>query len=138
MGRFHPIAGVAFALLLDGCAIDQAGCRPGDPGVGQVVELFFGLSRPGGREISEAEWRDFAATGIAPVLPAGFTVLDGRGHWLNPDTAAAVDEGTKLLIVVFPECQVDDAALTRITDAYKRRFEQSSVLRLDGKARIAF
>ncbi len=125
-------------MLLGGCAIDQAVCRPGDPGIGQVVELFFGLSRPGGREVSEAEWRDFAATGIVPALPAGFTVLDGRGHWRDPDTAGAVDEGAKLLIVVFPECRVDDAALTHIVDAYKQRFEQSSVLRLDSTARIAF
>jgi hypothetical protein len=93
-----------------------------------VAELFFGRNVPGHGSVSEREWADFAAQVITRHLPDGFTVHDGAGQWLNPQTGTIVREPTKVLTVASDKPRPDlKERLTTIIDAYRGRFRQQSV-----------
>ena len=44
-------------------------------------ELYFGLTKPGGEPVSEAEWQEFVSAVITPRFREGLTVLDGWGSF---------------------------------------------------------
>jgi hypothetical protein len=83
------------------------------------TELLFGLSRPGGDVVTDAQWQEFVDRNIAPRFPAGFTVVE-----------AAVRERSKILILVYPSSPEADAAVEHISADYKKLFEQEEVLRV--------
>ena len=93
-----------------------------------VAELFFGRNVPGRAPVSDAEWADFAARVITRNLPDGFTVHDGAGQWLNPQTGNITRERTKILTVASDKPRPDfKDRLSAIIDAYRSRFRQQSV-----------
>jgi hypothetical protein len=136
----------AGALLLAACSAtapsprldgtDTAPCSGGRQRMTRI-ELYFGLSRPGGT-VSDAEFRAFVDSQVTPRFPDGLTVLAGSGQWRDARGVLHV-EGSKLLIVMVAanEAQVD-AKIEAIRDEYRRRFEQQSVLRADGSACVSF
>ena len=90
--------------------------------------MFFGRSRPGGGTVSDEEWSDFLAAEVTPRFPDGLTVLDGAGQWR--DGAGAIGrEGAKLLIVLAAPGAEAVRRTKEIAEAYKRAFDQQSVLR---------
>jgi hypothetical protein len=129
------------AGLLAGCAAapPQFLCSPAETEAGCAVatQLFFGLSRPDGGVVSEAEWRQFLADTVTPRFPAGFTVLAAEGQWRADGSATIMRESARILLVVHRP-GADDAAIAALIDAYKARFRQDSVLRLDSKAIARF
>lgn len=92
-----------------------------------VAELFFGRSIKGRGPLSDAEWAKFAADTITPNFPDGFTVFDGDGQWLNPQTGHIGREQTKILLVAVKRSADLAGRLTTVIDAYKTRFHQQSV-----------
>jgi hypothetical protein len=114
-------------------------CRPAETQAGCAIatQLFFGLSRPDGGVVSEAEWRAFLADTVTPRFPAGFTVVAAEEQWRDEASAAILRETSRILLIVHPEGE-GEAALAALTDAYKTRFRQQSVLRLDTKALARF
>jgi hypothetical protein len=137
-------------LLAGGLAM--AGCAAAPPplctaqealaGCAIATQLFFGLSRPDGGTVSEAEWQAFLADTVTPRFPAGFTILAAEGQWRDEDQwrdgkAAMQRESSRILLVVHP-AGADEPALAALIDAYKTRFRQQSVLRLDTKAIARF
>ena len=133
----------AFLLagLLAGCAAAPPGslCSPAEIEAGCAIatQLFFGLSRPDGGVVSEADWREFLADTVTPRFPAGFTILAAEGQWRAEGSPTIMRESSRILLVVHPP-GVDDAAIAGLIDAYKTRFRQDSVLRLDSKAIARF
>jgi hypothetical protein len=128
------------AGLLAGCAAAPPPlCSPVETQAGCAVatQLFFGLSRPDGGIVSDAEWRDFLADTVTPRFPAGFTILAAEGQWRADDTAAIMRESSRVLLIVH-QAGADDAAIAALIGAYKTRFRQESVLRLDSKAIARF
>jgi hypothetical protein len=93
------------------------------------TELLFGLSRPGGDVVTDAQWQEFVDRNIAPRFPAGFTVVDASGHYLSHDRTP-VRERSKILILVYPSSPEADAAVEHISADYKKLFEQEEVLRV--------
>jgi hypothetical protein len=99
------------------------------------TELFFGCSRKNGPDITESEFQEFIDEFVTPRFPSGFTVIDGRGQWREND-GSITKERAKILIVVYKRNhrKTIGATLEEIRSEYKRRFQQSSVLRIDTRA----
>jgi hypothetical protein len=93
-----------------------------------TAQLFFGRDIKGRSPLTDQEWEDFEADTISKQLPEGFTVFDGQGEWLNPQTKAIVHEKTKILLVTAPSSPALQKKLSAIIEAYKGRFNQQSVL----------
>ena len=137
--RFFPalLLCASVALALYGC------CHHDDPGCASVTaaaasapaatetfvktELYFGLSKPGGL-ISEDEWVRFVDQHITPSFSDGLTVLDAKGQWKN-QAGQITKESTKLVILIHKPSHENDSAIDAIISAYKKLFQQESVLR---------
>jgi hypothetical protein len=140
----RPTVGTVLALTLLLGTLLLAGC--GDSPVAPVAqpvaaqgsqpefgwmrtELFFGLTTPDGT-VSDEDWEEFVRDFVTPRLEEGFTVLDGYGQWLPPGGSLA-KERSKILVFVHRVNGTYGAAIEEVRSEYKRRFKQSSVLRVD-------
>lgn len=101
------------------------------------VELLFGATRADGSAITPKEWDEFLATEVTPRFPAGLTELSGRGQWRRPDGAIARVPTVVLLIWYSPGVGAE-ASIEAIRGAYKQRFAQMSVMRVDGADCVSF
>jgi len=101
------------------------------------TELYFGRSMPGGGGVSEEAWAAFVAEEITPRFSDGLTVEDAHGQYLNNE-GELVHERTKVVTLIHrdtPQARID---LLNIIFAYKRRFEQESVLRVTQGVWVSF
>lgn len=94
--------------------------------------LYFGTNTPNGR-VSHSDWDKFMAREITPRLP-GFTEWFGLGHWKGKEERTHIvkilhDRGNE------PE---SEKAIAEIVEAYKRIFQQESVLRTSSKVEAQF
>jgi hypothetical protein len=112
-----------------------AGCANAPPRDRQSVmtTLYFGLTRPGGTVIADAEWQSFVEQEVVPRFPAGFTVLNGEGAWREQQQT--IREPTRLIVVIRRGTAELDAAIDALRAAYCRRFNQESVMRVDQDVR---
>lgn len=130
----RSVATIAAVLAVFGCAGVPApeaarACRLGDAMV--ETQLFFGLSKPQGGTVSERDWRAFVTAEIAPRFPEGFSVLDGAGFWRDAASAKTISEKSKVVVRMHAEGADADAAIAAIVAAYKTRFQQDAVMRVD-------
>jgi hypothetical protein len=100
------------------------------------TELFFGLSRPGG-VVTEEEFQTFLDTEVTSRFPDGLTLLSGKGQFKN-SAGTIVQEGSKLLILIYPFSTQSNAAVEEIRTQYKASFQQESVLRTDERSCVSF
>ena len=119
-------------LLLSGCA---AAC-PDGMAPGTATTLYFGAARRGAPDVGEADWRAFLADIAVPRLP-GMTVTDGFGHYREKDGTAA-SERTRVLTTAHHGRPEETRAIAEVVAAYKRRFDQWGVGRLDQPACMDF
>ena len=101
------------------------------------TELFFGLSRDQGPDITEQEFQDFIDTDVTPLFPDGLTLLTGRGQWANA-YGSITQEETKLLILFYRFSEAGNQAVEEIRQSYVDLFQQESVLRVDEQACVSF
>ena len=101
------------------------------------IELYFGLSRPGGT-VSDAEFRSFVEAQVTPRFPDGLTLLAGSGQWRDASGVLHVEASKLLILLVSPNDPQVDTKINAIRDDYRRRFEQQSVLRADSSACVSF
>ncbi|HVL24159.1 MAG TPA: DUF3574 domain-containing protein [Thermomicrobiales bacterium] len=97
-------------------------------------ELYFGTSMPDGSMIPESEWRAFLDEEITPRFPAGLTVLEGYGQFLN--SRGVIKKETSIVLIIFYPADTvaeSSASLEEIRDAYETKFDQESVLRADSE-----
>jgi len=87
-----------------------------------VADLLFGRTH-----VSEASFARFLAAEVTPRFPDGFTVIDARGQWRNPDSRKISRERSKVLMIAMPPGADNDERLQKIIEAYKVRFKQQSV-----------
>ena len=141
MSCFHPLAvwprafASVAALVLAGCAgIGSNFCTPG---LQRMVEaqLFFGRNIAGRGMVSDDEWQRFLDEEVTPRFPAGFSVADIDGQYRNAGGTIA-RERSKQLLIVGPGGE--EIKLDAIRDAYKRRFNQESVLLVESPVCAAF
>lgn len=103
----------------------------------QKTELFFGLSRPNGLRITTKEWVKFSSKEITPRFPQGFTTMNGVGQW-RMENGKIAHENTKILLVLHENTEYSERAFTKIIAAYKKQFNQESVLRITSAADVQF
>jgi hypothetical protein len=124
----------------------SGGKAAGDPGFceetlhGQTwarTELYFGLSRSGGPDITDDEFRDFLDREVTPRFPDGLTLLTGDGQFRG-SSGFIVRERSKLLILFYPWNPGRNRAVERIRTLYKREFDQEAVLRVDSTSCVSF
>jgi hypothetical protein len=100
-------------------------------------ELYFGLSKPAGGAVSEAEWQLFLNDVITPRFPAGLTVVAANGQYLS-SSSELTKENTKLVILIYENSPKKNQMIAQIIEAYKRIFHQESVLRVTSSVRVSF
>ena len=100
------------------------------------TELYFGLSIPGGKLVSDDEWENFLEV-VTVRFPRGFTVVDARGQYMQMDDEV-IKEPSKILIILYPasERTASRRKIEEIRRAYVKQFKQESVLRLDYPAAV--
>jgi Protein of unknown function (DUF3574) len=99
------------------------------PGHNSLVRdgLYFGLTEPSGRQITDDEWEGFLSRTVTPAFPAGFTVLSARGQWRGND-GTVVKEPSRLLVLFHPPSAVSDDSIRAIISRYRTDFHQERVL----------
>jgi hypothetical protein len=142
---------LVFLALLSGCAHveerqrsataaaaagTQAPCRLG-ANRWVRTELYFGLSRPDGSLIEEEDFRRFLDSEVTPRFRSGFTVIDARGQFLS-ETGALVRESSKVLVLLYSPDEGSNTSVEDIRKAYRTRFQQESVLRVDAAECVSF
>ena len=100
-------------------------------------ELYFGRNISGGGEVSRKDFDKFLAEVITPRFPDGLTVLNARGQFLN-SSGEVERERTVVLILLYPvsDRKEKNTRIEEIRAAYKVRFQQQSVLRVDDPAPV--
>jgi Protein of unknown function (DUF3574) len=101
------------------------------------LEMLFGTSRSGGASVTEEEWTRFLDTEVTPRFPAGLTVLRGPGQWRSSDGRLA-KEHSNILVIWHEPTRGTDADIEAIRSAYKQRFDQESVMRVDSISCVSF
>ena len=100
-------------------------------------ELFMGRSAGAGEIVDDAAWDTFLQDTVTPRFPAGLTVLDGRGQWRD-STGTIQRKRSKLLIILAPPGEEGLRLIEEVSEEYKQRFSQESVLRVVSPACVAF
>jgi Protein of unknown function (DUF3574) len=134
-GRLQNIL-VGAVLLL---AMLHAGCRTANihsPTSMVRTELFFGLSRPSGPNISDAEFAAFLDEIVTPLFPDGYTVVPAEGRWRG--AGGTIREASRMLVILHPQGAEFDAKIEQIRASYKSRFKQEAVLRADEMQTVSF
>jgi hypothetical protein len=102
------------------------------------TELYFGSERPDGSEVTEEELQRFVDDEVTPKFPDGLTLLTGEGQFRD-SSGEIVEEHSYVLILLYPpnDKEANDE-IEEIREAYKRAFEQESVLRVDDLDEVSF
>ena len=101
------------------------------------TELFFGLSKPDNSEVTEAEFQHFIDTKVTPRFPDGLTLINAKGQFKD-SVGTIIQEGSKLLILLYPFNKESSKAVEQIRTDYKNEFQQQSVLRVDEQSCVSF
>lgn len=133
----RPLILAALLLLSSACApAPRPADSPGAAAEAWVSErLYLGRARPGGDTVSVADWRVFVRDVVTPAFPEGLTAWYAEGQWRAPD-GTIVREETFVLEILRPDTADVEAAIEAVTQAYRRRFAQQSVLRATSLARV--
>jgi hypothetical protein len=131
----HSNAVRAIALLiaavavqgLSACTVLPQACAP--PAASMVTaELFFGRKIGDRVGVTEAAFAAFLAREITPRFPDGLTVIDAKGQWRDSERGTLAREPSKLVLLIFRDEPARRESLGAIAEAYKRQFQQQSVL----------
>lgn len=130
-------------LALSGCTapsrpasqMTTPSCATGDAMT--QTTLYFGLNRPQGAAITEAEWQTFVDSEVTPRFKAGLTVFTAKGQWLGDDGKLARENSKALLLIHAPD-KASEQGIEALRAIYKQRFAQDSVMRVDAATCVAF
>ncbi|WP_437877824.1 DUF3574 domain-containing protein [Sorangium sp. So ce513] len=143
--RLLPCSLLAVILATAGCdsAADGEGSAPGadltcDTGDLMIrTELFFGLDRFDEPPVTQEEWQEFVDTEVTPRFRDGLTQFDIDGQYLA-STNELIREDSRLIMLLHDGGQAASDSIEAIRGAYKRRFNQESVLRIDEPVCVDF
>ena len=129
---------LALALLAATACVDAD--EPACPEGGEIFvryELFMGRSSQSGEVVDDAAWSAFLEDTVTPRFPDGLSVLDAQGQWR--DSGGVIQkERSKLLVILAPPGDDGARLIGEVSDEYKRRFDQESVLRVVSDACVSF
>ena len=98
------------------------------------TELYFGLSKRDGTEVTSEEWKRFVDEEVTPRFPDGLTVVDAAGQF-RMSSGEIAHEKSRMLILLYKkkDRQNSGAGIEAIRKAYCKKFDQESVMRVDLK-----
>lgn len=98
------------------------------------TELYFGLSKSDGTEVTSEEWKRFVDEEVTPRFPDGLTVVDAAGQF-RMSSGEIAHEKSRMLILLYKkkDRQNSGAGIEAIRKAYCKKFDQESVMRVDLK-----
>ena len=117
-GRLQtPVGAQGFTVVMDCGTSSAAQLR---------TTLYFGLARPKG-SVTELEWQLFLRDEVTKRFPDGLTVWEAEGQWRTP--AGTIDhEQSKVLLLVHPDTAAARQSVQSVIEAYRKTFDQQSVL----------
>jgi hypothetical protein len=124
--------------LLSGIARADATACPDGADRRIIAELIFGRNIGEVLGVSEDEWARFLDEEITPRFPAGLTVQDSYGQWRDTASGRIVREPGKVLTIIIGDAAAEVPLLKLVAEAYKRRFQQQSVITLTRTACVSF
>ena len=136
--RIAMLVCLAVALMMAAACgdADAPACPEGtDPFVEH--QLFMGRSSESGEVVDDAAWAAFLGETVTPRFPDGLTVLDAQGQWRDSD-GLIQQERSKLLVILAPADGDAMRLIDEVSDEYKRRFNQESVLRVVEDTCVSF
>ena len=136
--RMAMLVCLAVALMMAAACgdADAPACPEGtDPFVEH--QLFMGRNSESGEVVDDAAWAAFLGETVTPRFPDGLTVLDAQGQWRDSD-GVIQQERSKLLVVLAPPDGDAMRLIDEVSDEYKRRFNQESVLRVVEDTCVSF
>jgi hypothetical protein len=92
------------------------------------TELFLGMSRPNGPDVSEAEFQAFLEEEVTPRFPEGYTVMEAEGRWRDTETGKTIKERSRILLMIYPRNDDSTQGVKAIRNAYETKFAQQAVL----------
>jgi hypothetical protein len=140
-----PAIALAFAGLGAGAVVSYrtlfpeprgAACRAGATALARL-ELLFGMGKKDGGEVSEAEWRAFLDAEVTPRFPDGLMVMMAYGQWRS-GAGRPAKENSRVVEIWYRPTADSEARIEAIRAAYKSRFGQESVMRVDGISCVSF
>jgi len=136
------LAAAVLAMALSGCTTpsqksvaDAQSCKAENQM--QQTTLYFGLSRPAGKDITAQEWQQFVDRDVTPRFKDGLTVFDARGQWLGNDGTVAREQSKALMLIHGKDAQ-SETNIEALRGIYKSRFAQESVMRVDQQVCVQF
>ncbi len=141
MPRRHPLALVPAALLLasmTACGLRARLLPAASDKLGVETHVFCGRAKANGGVVSNAEWQTFLTDVVTPHFPRGFTVIDAGGFYSDDAAHELAQERTEILVIVHDGSATANAAIAEIVTAYRERFDQRAVLRVDTRAAASF
>jgi uncharacterized protein DUF3574 len=112
-----PVEAQSFTVMMDCGATSASQLR---------TTLYFGRTRPKG-SVSELEWQVFLRDEVTQRFPEGLTVWEAEGQWKTP-TGSIDHEQSKVLLLVHPDTPAARKSVQAVIEAYRKKFEQESVL----------
>jgi|GEM_PF-523153 len=101
------------------------------------TELYFGLSKPDGSNVTEKEFQAFLNNIVTPLFPDGLTIVNVQGQFKD-SSGKIKKENSKLLILLYPFSEDKNQKVEKIREEYKYYFKQESVLRTDEQTCTSF
>ena len=117
----------AAAAFWAGHAAAQLDCPEGMDPVNEY-RLFFGVENEAGTVVSEGQWSQFLADTVTPHFPAGLTVFDGRGQWLDP--VGRLNRDRVKIVMAAVAGDRDMTAVNEIAAEFISRFEAAAVFHM--------
>lgn len=128
--RLAILACLALAgMMVAACTVSTAPACPEGADQWVKYQLFMGRSNQTGEVVDDAAWAMFLEDTVTPRFPDGLTAYDARGQWR--DSEGQINrERTKVLVILAPPGEDGPRLIGEISDEYKRRFDQQSVLQV--------
>ena len=129
---------LAFAVIT-AAACAKTGTPTCPEGTDRFVkhQLFMGRSGLSGEVVDDAAWATFLEDTVTPRFPDGLSVLDAQGQWRDSE-GLVWKERSKVLVILTPQGRDGMRLIDEISDEYKRRFSQESVLLVVYDACVSF
>ena len=116
-------------MMLATCTVSTAPACPEGADQWVKYQLFMGRSNQTGEVVDDAAWATFLGETVTPRFPDGLTVFDARGQWRDSE-GQIKKERTKVLVILASPGDDGLRLISEISDEYKRRFSQESVLQV--------
>ena len=97
----------------------------------------MGRGNADGEVVDDAAWDIFLTDTATPRFPDGLTVLDAYGQWRNPE-GVVESARSKVLVVLAPPGEEPLSLIHEVSNEYKHRFDQDTVLQATSDACVAF